>query len=183
MTDAECRDVYQQLVAMLGDLEVMNGHKIDWLVEEVDQVIRAGEIIDEPSENSSIAIPTSERYQIISETLTVQISPAPPPAQNRYKQSSREFTTTREYTPKEILILLIDAIESVVVQTTLIEREVTHFFQREGEEHNISPEVRFVSEEEDSQPIILSYDSAINRVDQAMALKKLLNQLRSEVEE
>lgn len=150
MTDAECGEVYRQLVAMLSDLEVLNGRQIDWVVEEVEQVIRAGEIIDEPSENSS-------------------------------KRSSREFRTTRDYTPQETLILLIDAIESVVVQTAFIEKEVTNFFRREGEEFSISPEVRFISEDQDSQPTVLSYGSAIDRADQAITLQRLLNQLRSEV--
>lgn len=150
MTDAECREVYQQLVDMLGDQEMLEGRQLNWVVEEVNQVIRAGEIIDEPSGSS-------------------------------FRRSTREFITTREYTPQEALLLLIDAIDSVVVQTALIEREVTNFFRREGEEFNIPPDVRFVSEE-DARPTVLTYASAIDRAEQALTLKRLLFQLRSEVE-
>jgi hypothetical protein len=150
MTDSECREVYQQLVAMLSDPQMLNGRQMDWVVEEVNQVIRAGEVIDEVSENSS-------------------------------RRSSREFRTTREYTSQETLLLLIDAIESVIVQTAFIEKEVTNFFQGEGEEFNISSEVRFISEEEDSQPTIFTYSSAIDRTEQALALQELLIQLRDEV--
>lgn len=107
MTDQECREVYQQLVAML------NESQMNWVVEEVNEVVRAGEIIDKPVENYS-----------------------------RRRSSSREFITTREYTSQQALLLLIDAIDSVVVQTAFIEKEVTNFFRREGEEFNISPEER-----------------------------------------
>ena len=144
MTDKECREVYRQLVAMLDD------RQMNWVFEEVDEVIRAGEIIDEPSENSA-------------------------------RRSSREFVTTREYTRQEALLLLIEAIESVVVQTAFIEKEVTNFFRREGEEFNISPELRFVSEEEDSQSTVFTYSSASDRAEQALTLQSLLDQLRSEV--
>jgi hypothetical protein len=150
MTDEECRGVYQQLVAMLNDRQLLNDRQINWVVEEVEEVVRAGEIIDEPSENSA-------------------------------RRSSREFVTTREYTSQEALLLLIDAIESVVVQTAFIEKEVTNFFRKEGEEFNISPELRFVSEAEDSQTTVFTYHSAIDRAEQAITLKRLLTQLRSEV--
>ncbi|WP_218079749.1 hypothetical protein [Anthocerotibacter panamensis] len=152
MTDADCKEVYRELVEMLSNRNILHGHQLDWVVEEVDQVIRAGEIIDERSENLS-------------------------------NRSSREFRTTREYTPQESLLLLIDAIESVVVQTAFIEKEVTRFFQREGEEFNISPEIRFVSEEEGSETTVFSYVSASYRAYQAIALQGLLTQLRSEVRE
>ncbi|MCF4969610.1 hypothetical protein [Nostoc sp. CMAA1605] len=150
MTDEECREVYRQLVAMLNDRDLLNNSQMSWVVEEVDDVIRAGEVIHEPIENFA-------------------------------RRSSREFITTREYTPQESLILLIDAIESAVVQTAFIEKEVTNFFRREGEEFNISPEVRFVSEEEDSQPTVFTYSLATDRAEQALILQRLLTQLRSEV--
>jgi hypothetical protein len=147
MTDEECREVYQQLVAMLNDRQLLNERQMNWVVEEVDGVIRAGEMIDEPSDNSG----------------------------------KRSFITTREYTPQEALLLLIDAIESVVVQTAFIEKEVTDFFRREGEEFDIAPELRFVSEEEGSEPTVFTYSSAIDRSEQAFTLQRLLTQLRSEV--
>lgn len=149
MTDQECREVYRQLVAMLNDRELLDDRQINWVVEEVNEVIRAGEIIDEAVENSS-------------------------------KRSSRGFRTTREYTPQEALLLLIDAINSVVIQTAFIEKEVTSFFRREGEEFNIPPDIRFVSEE-NLQPIVFTYSSAIDRVEQARVLEGLLRQLRLEV--
>jgi hypothetical protein len=149
MTDEECREVYRQLEAMLDDRELLDDRQINWVVEEVNEVIRAGEIIDEAVENSS-------------------------------KRSSREFRTTREYTPQEALLLLIDALNSVVIQTAFIEKEVTRFFRREGEEFNIPPDIRFVSEE-NSQPIVFTYSSAIDRAEQALVLERLLGQLRLEV--
>lgn len=147
MTDEECREVYRQLVAML------NESQMNWVVEEVNEVVRAGEIIDKQVENSY-----------------------------RRRSSSREFITTKEYTSQEALLLLIDAIDSVVVQTAFIEKEVTNFFRREGEEFNISPEVRFVSEE-DSEPRVFTYSSAIDRAQQALILERLIDQLRAELRE
>ncbi len=122
---------------------------MSWVIDEVNEVLRAGKLIDEPVENSS-------------------------------KKSSRGFRTTREYTPQEALLILIDSIESVIVHTAFIEREVTFFFGREGQEFGISPEVRFLSEGE-SEPTVFSYDSAIDRAKQATRLERLLAQLRSEV--
>ncbi|MEH2210209.1 hypothetical protein [Nostoc sp.] len=147
MSDEECREVYRQLVAML------NESQMNWVVEEVNEVVRAGEIIDKPVENSY-----------------------------RRRSLSREFITTREYTSQEALLLLIDAIHSVVVQTAFIEKEVTNFFRGEGEEFNISPDVRFVSEE-DSEPRVFTYSSAIDRAQQALILERLIEQLRAELRE
>ena len=174
MIDADCREVYQQLVDMLRDRNIFNDRQMDWVVEEVDQVIRAGEIIDAPSESSSRR--ASTEVTIIREYINI-------PSESSPRRASREAITTRKYTPQQTLLLLIDAIESVVVHAALIERDVTRFFQREGEEFNIAPEVTFMEEEENSQQTVFSYASAMDRAEQATHLQTLLNQLRSEVSE
>lgn len=174
MIDADCREVYQQLVDMLRDRNIFNDRQMDWVVEEVDQVIRAGEIIDAPSESSSRR--ASTEVTIIREYINI-------PSESSPRRASREAITTRKYTPQQTLLLLIDAIESVVVHAAFIEREVTRFFQREGEEFNIAPEVTFMEEEENSQQTVFSYASAMDRAEQATHLQTLLNQLRSEVSE
>lgn len=174
MIDADCREVYQQLVNMLSDRNIFNDRQMDWVVEEVDQVIRAGEIIDAPSESSSRR--ASTEVTIIREYINI-------PSESSPRRASREAITTRKYTPQQTLLLLVDAIESVVVHAAFIEREVTKFFQREGEEFNIAPEVTFMEEEENSQQTVFSYASAMDRAEQATHLQTLLNQLRSEVSE
>lgn len=174
MIDADCREVYQQLVDMLRDRNIFNDRQMDWVVEEVDQVIRAGEIIDAPSESSSRR--ASTEVTIIREYINI-------PSESSPRRASREAITTRKYTPQQTLLLLIDAIESVVVHAAFIERDVTRFFQREGEEFNIAPEVTFMEEEENSQQTVFSYASAMDRAEQATHLQTLLNQLRSEVSE
>ena len=174
MIDADCKEVYQQLVDMLSDRNIFNDRQMDWVVEEVNQVIRAGEIIDAPSESSSRR--ASTEVTIIREYINI-------PSESSPRRASREAITTRKYTPQQTLLLLIDAIESVVVHAAFIEREVTRFFQREGEEFNIAPEVTFMEEEENSQQTVFSYASAMDRAEQATHLQTLLNQLRSEVSE
>lgn len=176
MIDADCREVYQQLVDMLRDRNIFDDRQMDWVIEEVDQVKRAGEIIDAPSESSSRR--ASTETTIIRE-YTNMLSESSP------RRASREAITTRKYTPQQTLLLLIDAIESVVVHAAFIEREVTRFFQREGEEFNIAPDVIFMEEEEEenSQQTVFSYASAMDRAEQATHLQTLLNQLRSEVSE
>lgn len=174
MIDADCREVYQQLVGMLRDRNIFNDRQMDWVVEEVDQVIRAGEIIDAPSESSSRR--ASTEVTIIREYINI-------PSESSPRRASREAITTRKYTPQQTLLLLIDAIESVVVHAAFIERDVTRFFQREGEEFNIAPEVTFMEEEENSQQTVFSYASAMDRAEQATHLQTLLTQLRSEVSE
>ena len=174
MIDADCKEVYQQLVDMLSDRNIFNDRQMDWVVEEVNQVIRAGEIIDAPSESSSRR--ASTEVTIIREYINI-------PSESSPRRASREAITTRKYTPQQTLLLLIDAIESVVVHAAFIERDVTRFFQREGEEFNIAPEVTFMEEEENSQQTVFSYASAMDRAEQATHLQTLLNQLRSEVSE
>ena len=174
MIDADCSEVYQQLIDMLRDQNIFNDRQMDWVVEEVDQVIRAGEIIDAPSESSSRR--ASTEVTIIREYINI-------PSESSPRRASREAITTRKYTPQQTLLLLIDAIESVVVHAAFIERDVTRFFQREGEEFNIAPEVTFMEEEENSQQTVFSYASAMDRAEQATHLQTLLNQLRSEVSE
>ncbi|MEM1290670.1 MAG: hypothetical protein AAGH67_04195 [Cyanobacteria bacterium P01_H01_bin.162] len=150
MTDEDYRNTFQQLISFLNDHSLPNYRQMGWVIDEVNEVLRAGKLIDEPIENAS-------------------------------KRTSREFRTTREYTPQEALLILIDSIESAIVHAAFMEKEVTNFFRKEGQEFDIPPEVRFLGEGE-PQPMVFSYDSAINREKHAIRLEKLLKQLRSEVQ-
>lgn len=143
MTSEDCAEVFQQLELMLSELQM------DWVINEVKEVLEAGKLIDSPVLNST-------------------------------KKLSREFRTTRVYTPQEALLILIDSIESSIVHTAFMEEEVTSFFREEGRVSGIAPEIRFLAEE-DSQPTIFSYDSARDRAERAQQLKRLLEQLRLEV--
>ncbi len=87
------------------------------------------------------------------------------------------------YTPQEQLLLLIKAIEKSVINTGEIETEIMDIFSHEAQNCDLKPEVRFTSSVEvEGQLFKYSIESVNSRKQHSQELKKLLEQLRQEME-
>ena len=97
------------------------------------------------------------------------------------ESSKKELTTrTEAYTAQEQLLLLIDAAEHAVVDTTEIEGELNDFLKQERERLNTRLEMVFLSEQENVATLKISSDSLAERRKASAELRQLLNELRKE---
>ncbi|MEA5519199.1 hypothetical protein VB834_12265 [Limnoraphis robusta Tam1] len=87
------------------------------------------------------------------------------------------------HTPKEQLLLLIDAIEKAVVNAVDIELEIASSFSEEATTSDLQPELKFTSSfEKKSQFIKFPVELATHRKKEAETLLKLLHKLQKEVQ-
>jgi hypothetical protein len=87
------------------------------------------------------------------------------------------------YTPQEQLLLLINAIEKSVINTGEIETEILDIFRQEAQNNDLKPELRFTSSvDREGKLFKYSIESVNSRKQHRQELKKLLEQLRQEME-
>ena len=142
MNDEECTKVYGEIVAMLNEF------KLDWVTEQVAEVIREGKTIEERSFNRKIP------------DLKVE-----------------------DYSARDRLLLLVDAVEQAVVNTVEIEGEVASFMNHEAERLDMYPEATFhILDEGESKQFKFDLRSVAVRKKQAGELRDLLATLHKEVE-
>ncbi len=97
-------------------------------------------------------------------------------------ERDRGVTKTEEYTVREQLILLINAVEQAVVNTVEIENEIKNFLAQEEAEAKLRPEILFIPPDEKREDFFkFSPRSVAQRKGEASKLKDYLNILRSEV--
>ncbi|MEL7037674.1 MAG: hypothetical protein AAFO04_18925 [Cyanobacteria bacterium J06592_8] len=88
----------------------------------------------------------------------------------------------RYHTPREQLLLLINAIEQAVVYTVDIEFEISQNLSAEIETSDLQPEIQFTSSfDQKSQEIKFPIELASHRQKEAETLLKLLHKLEKEV--
>lgn len=157
---------YIQLYDLL--LDVLRGRGLIWITDQVFEEIRLGktEITEvELFEGSSVQ---SAVQSVFSDMGTHRI---------KSRRSKKEaFLKTREYTSKERLLILIDAIEHAVVNTSLMVHETVEYF---GEEHRIQA-ITFYSEEDQTFKTFTKSDGD-QRLSSSLHLKTLLGQLRRQI--
>jgi hypothetical protein len=87
------------------------------------------------------------------------------------------------YTPQEQLFLLINAIEKSVINTGEIETEIMDIFGHESQNSDLKPELRFTSSVDGKGKLFkYSMESVNSRQQHGQELKKMLEQLRQEME-
>jgi hypothetical protein len=97
-------------------------------------------------------------------------------------EKARGVTKTEEYTVREQLILLINAVEQAVVNTVEIENEIKKFLAQEETEAKLRPEIFFIPPDENRENFFkFSPRSLAQRKGEASELKHYLKILRSEV--
>jgi hypothetical protein len=145
--------------------EVLRQKEMHWVLDQVNEQIRLGK-------TESKEISPDEDYRQ-SSLLDVG---ARPRARRGGARKKEEFLVTTEYTPKEKLLLLIDAIEQAVVNTNRMVHVTLEFTH---EEFNID-EISFYSEEDQKSKTFRAEEFEVN-ARQIMYLKDLLEKLRSQI--
>jgi hypothetical protein len=162
MREEELTEIYTEIARTLEALE------LGWVVDQVSEQVRLGRT-------------ESTKIRTLQESLDREASQRLLPSSPRAMRSGPKaiFTAAVDYSPRDSLILLLDAVEQAVVVTAEMEHEIIQFFPK-GEEGS-SPKIAFESEEVDQRRFVLTAESTASRRDYAQALKRLLEELRREV--
>ena len=153
MNEQECLEIYNELKNLLYK------KRLEWVIEQVEETFRAGKIVEY----------STAKYREI----------------NRINKSSRskELRMMREnYSLREQLLILINALENVLVNSLDIKRELSIFLAEEKEINKIEDEaeLKFLSVEEES-PRIFHFEDADFIASEANELRIFLQDLRNEV--
>lgn len=164
MTDDECNHVSIQLVAQMNELG------LTWITDIVRHEIAEGheEVV---------------RVRVMKEATDPNTGfPMQRPEFDRTRGRAHEFLRTVDYTDKESLKLLIDAIERTVAHAARMETAVFESLNRdvgEGQPGRIE-EIRFVPLTGPAEYGMREQDS-LDRSREATTLLKLLAALRAEI--
>lgn len=146
--------------------EVLRQKEMHWVLDQVNEQIRLGK-----TESKEIS-PQDEDYR---QSSLLDVGARPRTLRGRARKKE-EFLVTTEYTPKERLLLLIDAIEQAVVNTNRMVHDTLEF-THEG--FNID-EITFYSEEEQKPKTFRTGEFEAN-ARQITYLKDLLEKLRNQI--
>lgn len=160
MNELEYQETYDFLAKILKD----NG--MDWVATQVAEHVRNGKTIQKEINT----LKEDRYYQWVSNELQP----------SRFRKGERDtFPVVEEYEPRERLILLINAIQSVVVDTIWIENEVLEYIDENwGNQEGIE----FVSDEPGTEPRRLTTEALKSRVECGQNLEDLLNTIRKEAQ-
>lgn len=157
-TDNEINQMYDALVSAL------RGLRLDWVIEEVEAQVALGRLSVKKVRPAEFKARFEDRHN--QENYV-----------NKPKGQSLKFVVSEEYTPRERLMILLDAVESAVVQTVEVARYITlndnieiqglqnieFFSEQTGQSFRINPTQ------------VLLYDESVKK------LARLLGQLRQRV--
>ena len=157
MDDRDLQEIYRLLE------EILSNRGLNWVNEQVIEQIRLGktvqrEIVTLKQDGPLWYIADEDRFE--------------------YKKGPKEtFITMENYTPIESLELLLNAIEMVVIDTAENESEMLTSLAKLGE----AQEIRFYTDEIESEPNILSAEQSESRLGIGHSLNSLLESLRREI--
>lgn len=165
MDDRECNETYRFLV----DILAQSG--LDWVIEQVEEQIRLGKTLKKKVDTLRVS---RKRFSEQPSLFSVEGH-----AERFEKGPKATFPVTEEYQAPERLALLIDAIEHAVVNTSEMEYHLINFW---GEEVKGFQDIRFHSEELESEPVTIDRQTVSSRLEQGKRLKNLLDRLREQIE-
>jgi hypothetical protein len=160
MTDEEYTGIYSQLVAALAQSDK------GWLVEEVEDYIHQGKVQTiEKVETLRIKNDKGHQKQLWQNAPTVQFQRGP----------RADFLTISDYTAQERLLLLIDALKTVVEHRLNIEEEVLSFFS-----DNLHTDTIIIYSEEEQRDTA-KFQQGVSRRERAEEFLRYLQALRKEI--
>ena len=150
-------------------MRILTENKLSWISNQVAEQIRIGKTV----EKEIATFKESRRTLLLFEERDYRI---------QYKKGTKAtFPVTEEYSPSERLLLLIDAIEQAIVNTAEMESHLIEYF---GEQlDNDWQGIRFYSEEQDSQSVVIDRKTSSSRLQNSQHLKQLLGSLRKEIDQ
>ncbi|MDQ6791291.1 MAG: hypothetical protein M3256_03800 [Actinomycetota bacterium] len=155
MTDEECLQAFDELVRTLRDSGLV------WVVDQVQSGVAVGQLQ---------VVQISPAKAPASLPLLDDMMASPEPGGRRPGPKS-DFTKTIDYSPQEKLRLLLQAVEHVLVRTTVMESESTTAL---GELLNVQA-IEFASE------TTIEPGSTTKRLQPAQSLTALIAALRKEI--
>jgi len=164
MNEDESRQWREQL------REVLTEHKLQWILEQVEQQERLGSTSEEEIRTFS-----EKRRNPTSEPGS-DLFPLSPTQEYSPGRKAR-FVATREYTPSEMLEILIDAIERGVVDTAEMEAEMLKQFEHGGTQY----QVVLIRDDPESIRTVVAPRDAVARAGISPRLRDLLKELREEI--
>jgi hypothetical protein len=132
-------------------VKILMIEKMEWIIQEIETKSQAGKI----------TILTPEEVKDLP-------------------KGKKQRTFSTDYTPKERLILLIDAIEYVITNNTEMEKEILQFFssQTPTQLSRKAKAIHFSAEEGDDNVTIIDKQRVIQHQDHVHKLKEIINRLR-----
>jgi hypothetical protein len=158
MNDQDYNELNSSLSSVLREKEMV------WVIDQVNEQISLGK-------TESKEIVSDEDYR--QNTLPEFVPKRRTSGRGRRKE---EFLVTTEYTPKEKLLLLIDAIEQAVVNTSTMVHDTLYFTHREFKIESIS----FYSVENQREKTFSRADFGVED-SPTIRLKNLLAELRTHI--
>jgi hypothetical protein len=143
MSDQEAEDTFRQIAALLERLEM------NWVVREVNETIRLGKLASEKIE--------------IQEEIFDEANVLAPTGRRRSRES---FTVSVDFTPKEKLLLLVDALRSISTDAAAIELATAELIAKSMQSGKAAfplERVEFVFCEDEAGREIRKSDSQVRR--------------------
>ncbi len=156
MNGAEIRDVDRRL------RDVVTNHDLDWVLDQVDEEIRVGKL----TQKKVTTYKEDEDRNSFSDQSFKPVSKA-------------MLTASIEYSDQEKLLLLVDAIEQAVVNTTIMADETVSHLAGLREDRG-RPEVKFMPEDAEEAPSVSLTEISVRRRS-ATRLAELLNEIRDKI--
>jgi hypothetical protein len=151
VNDEEADRLYTRLLRMLGD------RQLRWVAEQVSEEVALG--------------------RTFSKTVPVLDSQESPEG-SRPRRRKTKFVSTVQYTPKERLSLLLDAIDRAVVVTSEFQK---HILAIGGTELHVL-KATFLSDDRDGPTHFFDVQGVNERMNAASILRDLIKQFKVEVE-
>lgn len=173
ISDRKASRIFEKLSQTLQD------HQLSWVLEQIDEQIAQGKTEKIKIQIYKEVLQDAEKEQRSLfhglQTVSRKLKPS----------TKQERVVIVEYTPQERLLLLIDAIENVIVQTAEMEHQVTGFFNIDAlgiTRREKKPDIILYSElPDDTESVVFSRRSAQKSVVYANKMKPILEKLRKSI--
>jgi hypothetical protein len=163
MKDTDCEEIYQRFA------DFLNQAGLQWMVAQVTEQIRLGKTIEREVETFREGDKTATPNMFSSDMYAGSLKKGP----------KVKFPVTVAYEPSERLLLLVDAVEHVLVDTAEMQQQVASTFTAEIKDWG---GIRFYADESSERYTLVGDSSASNVLNDRQRLKHLLDDLRKEVQ-
>ncbi len=150
-----------------GLINILNKNHLPWVVDQVVEEIHLGILEDQP-----VNIKTFEEIPPRSKK---NASDHPVLKQSR---RSADFLTIRQYTSKERVLLLLDAMKRITADRTLMANEIFNLLSSPDQQID---EIKFI-DERTNETFVVRRQEVSSRLEGVKELAEVLEQLRKEIE-
>lgn len=175
LNEGEAREVFVGLDRLLRE------EGLDWVCDQVQDEMRLGKL-------------ERKEVETVKELRSTDAPKQPSLGKPMGKGRKETLMTVGEFSPRELLRMLIDAMERAVVDTGDLEEEVVAFFSspprqveantdagRSDVEMDSAREIRFVRLDQRRSDIITTPERPLERGDAIRRLRGLIDELRAEI--